>query len=337
MNEPPQSARLKKFKLALFLFPMTKHSALLTAVLTTPWAILPVKLQAILGVVHRHLSGEKLPPEEVAAIVGEAQAARSAAAPAQNNIAILPLFGTIFPRANLMTEMSGATSAERWGKLFAQAVADSNVSAIVIDVDSPGGAVSGVDELSSQIFKARGSKPIVAVANHLAASAAYWLATAADELVVTPSGEVGSIGVFAAHENYAEALKAEGIEVTLISAGKFKTEGNPYGPLTDEARAMIQDRVNDYYDAFTKAVARNRGVSVEGVRDGFGEGRVVGAKEAVRLGMADRIETINDTVARLGRSVGTRPLRPMNSGDDTDFRRRRARALNLETIGSVEP
>lgn len=299
------------------------------ALMETPWAILPAKLEAIIEVVTRYLAGEKLNAEEVQTRI------HGATRPPDRitgSVAILPLFGTIIPRANLFSNTSGATSAEQFGKRFDELINDSTVGAIVLDVDSAGGQVAGVDELSKKIYEARGKKPIVAVANHLAASAAYWIATAADELVVTPSGEVGSIGVFAAHEDISESLAKEGVKVTMISEGKYKTEGNPYEPLSEEARTAIQTRVSESYDAFVKAVARNRGVKAADVRNGFGEGRVVGARQAQTLGMADRIATLDETIARLQKG-GIR--RSNGSSADMDFRRRRMR-LN-ENSGSVEP
>jgi signal peptide peptidase SppA len=238
-----------------------------------------------------------------------------------------------------MTDVSGATSAEMFGKRFDELVNDATVGAIVLDVDSPGGQVNGIEELSKKIFEARGSKPIVAVANHTMASAAYWIGTAADEVVASPSAEIGSIGVFAMHEDVSAALEKEGVKISLISEGKFKTEGNPYEPLSEESRTAIQARVAEHYDAFVKAVARNRGVKASDVRGGFGEGRVVGAKQAVNLGMADRIGTLEETIARLQRG-GVRgsnnpPAKGEKANDDIDFRRRRMRLS--ENTGSVEP
>lgn len=295
-------------------------SYILQAIHETPWAILPSKLAEIVAVAERHASGLQLSAEEVAAVKA---AARKPDARAAGAVAVLPLFGSIFPRANLMTEMSGATSAERFGTAFRSALADPSVVALVLDVDSPGGAVQGVPELADLIYGARGQKPIVAIADHLAASAAYWIATAADELMVTPSGEVGSIGVFAAHEDVSRALDQEGVTVNLISAGKFKTEGNPYQPLSEEARAAIQARVDDYYGLFVKAVARGRGVSVADVRGGFGEGRVVGATEAVRLGMADKIGTLDDAIARAAKLARAVPASSTRA--DLETRQRRLR------------
>jgi signal peptide peptidase SppA len=224
-------------------------------------------------------------------------------------VAILPLFGTIFPRANMMTEVSGATSAEKFGAMFSALVDDSNIGAIVLDVNSPGGQVNGIADAAQRIYEARGKKPIVAVANHLMASAAYWIGSAADEIVMAPDAEVGSIGVFAVHQDVSKALEQDGVKVSIIKAGKYKTEGNPFEPLSEEARGVMQERVHEAYEGFIGAVARHRDVGVEDVRGGYGEGRVVGAKQALRLGMADRVETLEQTVYRLlgQMSTGTAP------------------------------
>lgn len=291
----------------------------LRAVLETPWAILPHTLAVVMEIAARHARGERLTAEEVAA---RTNGRPGRPGKIEGDIAVLPLSGVIVPRANLMTDVSGATSAERFGEAFRQLLADAQIGAIVIDVDSPGGAVLGIEELATTIYNARGQKLILAVANHLAASAAYWIASAADELIVTPSAEVGSIGVFAAHEDFSQALEKAGVKTTLISAGKFKVEGNPYEPLGNEARAAIQGRVDDYYDMFVRTVARQRGVTADEVRNGFGEGRVVGAKQALRLGMADRIETLEETLERLARRA--KPARSTSA--ELDYRQRRARA-----------
>ena len=269
---------------------------ILQAFTETPWAILPNKLAVLEEIVDRFVAGEKLTAEEIETRI---HGAKRPADRRVNSVAILPLFGSIFPRANLMTDISGATSAERFGSQFASLVNDPEIGAIVLDVDSPGGQIKGVEELTRMIYDARGRKPIVAVANHMMASAAYWISTAADEVVVTPSGEVGSIGVFAVHKDMSAALEKEGVKVSIISQGKYKIEGNPYQPLEEEARSAIQTSVDEAYDLFVSAVARNRGVNPANVRSGFGEGRVVGALQAVKLGMADRVATLDDVVTQL--------------------------------------
>jgi signal peptide peptidase SppA len=262
----------------------------------TPWAILPSKLVVLEEIVTRHMTGEKLSAEEVQMRIHGSTRPQDQRI---ESVAILRLFGTIVPRASMMTDISGATSAERFSFQFSELVNDPDVGAIILDVNSPGGQASGIAEAANIIHAARGRKPIIAVANHLMASAAYWIGTAADEIVVTPSAEVGSIGVFSAHSDYSAYLEKEGVKVSIIKAGKYKAEGNPYEPLNDEARANIQQSVDEIYDSFVNAVARNRGMKPSHVRSEFGEGRVVSARRAVDLGMADRIGTLQETIQSL--------------------------------------
>jgi len=306
-------------------------SYLLQAFTEASWAILPSKLNVIKEIVSRHVSGEKLNAEEVQTRIHGAvrPAEQRIPNPKKNGIssvAVLPLFGTIFPRANMMTEMSGATSAELFGNQFSQLLADESIDAIILNVDSPGGVVNGIAEVAQKIFEARGKKPIVAVANTLAASAAYWIATATDELIVSPSGRVGSIGVFAVHEDISKALENEGVRTSLISAGKYKTEGNPYEALTEEARASIQSSVNETYEMFIETVARHRNVKVADVRYGFGEGRVVSAQQAVTLGMADRVETLEQTIERLLQNL---PSEQQSSNVVKSENQRKAQSLRV--------
>ncbi|KKL60636.1 hypothetical protein LCGC14_2203370, partial [marine sediment metagenome] len=142
----------------------------------------------------------------------------------------------------------------------------------------------------------------------LAGSAAFWIASAASELVVIPSGLVGSIGVVAIHRDVSKQDEKEGVRTTLISAGKFKTEASPFEPLADEARQHIQKLADGFMSMFVRAVARNRDVPISEVQGGFGEGRLVAAKDALRLGMVDRIGTMDETLKRL---ASNRPRRNM--------------------------
>ena len=213
-------------------------------------------------------------------------------------VAVLPLLGPITQRAGLFTALFGGTSTEKWGRAFDDLIAARNVTTIVIDVDSPGGSVAGVQELGDKIFQARQAKRVVAVANGWAASAAYWLASQAGELIVTPSGEVGSIGVWSMHVDRSGELSKAGISVTLTSAGKFKTEGNPYEPLGDEARTEEQRAVDFYHTKFISAVARGRNTSQARVRSDFGKGRLVRPEESLATGMVDSIATLQTVIKR---------------------------------------
>ena len=287
---------------------MNRH-LLLSEFLATPWALMPERLQAAAGVLHRWACGQTSDPVTLAAIADDRQARdtrRDAAAlNAAGGIAVLPLYGILAPRANMVDDISGpgGTSTQLFAQALRQACADDTVGAILIDIDSPGGSVYGVSELADEILQARAKKPICAIANSLAASAAYWVGCAAGELYVTPSGEVGSIGVWQAHGDYSKMLDEEGVCMTLIAAGKYKVEGNPYQPLDDEARAFMQSRVDDYYAAFTKGVAKSRGVPIAQVRTGMGEGRVLGAEAARAENMVDGILTFDALVARLQKQL----------------------------------
>lgn len=273
-----------------------RYAHLIHAFSAEPWAILPEKLAAIGALLELRALGGSVSRADIDAIVA---ANPRPVQRTSGSVAVLPVFGTIAQRANLVMQASGGTSTELLTRDLRAALADDSISSIILNIDSPGGSVYGVEELADVIFSARGIKPIVAVANSLAASAAYWLGSQADEFVVTPSGEVGSIGVIAAHVDQSAANEQMGVRVSYVTAGKYKAENNPDEPLSEEGRGHLQTRVNDYYNAFVKAVARGRGVKPADVAGGMGEGRVVGAAEARRLGMVDRIETLDQTIARL--------------------------------------
>lgn len=288
-----------------------KHALLICEFLSTPWAILPERMNAICAVIAR-LAAERAAPPEVMeqvradAIQVEARRGDATARTGNGAIAVLPFYGISAQRTSPMEDVSGTgmMSIQRYTQAFRAALADDSIGGILMDVDSPGGSVYGVMELANEIYQARSQKPVFAIANSLAASAAYWIASSASEFYVTPGGEVGSIGVFAAHQNLAKALEKEGVETTLVSAGKYKTEGNPFGPLSDEARAAMQTRVDAYYGAFTRGVAKNRGVDVASVREGMGQGRVLSASAAKGENMVDGVSTFDEVVRKLAKTIG---------------------------------
>ncbi len=286
-----------------------KQPLLIAEFLSTPWALMPERFNALTAVLARWSQG--VPASE--AVMDRIDADRTArearrqavSSAAGGGIAVLPLYGVITQRGNLVDDVSGpgSVSTQVFAQALRQALADDTVSQILIDIDSPGGSVYGVSELADEIAAARTQKPVVAIANSLAASAAYWLGAQAAELYVTPGGEVGSIGVWQAHFDYSQALAAEGVTPTLISAGKYKVEGNPYAPLDEEAQGFMQSRVNDYYGAFTKAVARGRAVPIAQVREGMGQGRVLGSEAALAENMVDGVATFDDVIRKMRRDA----------------------------------
>jgi signal peptide peptidase SppA len=285
----------------------------LERLLGKPWAIVP---EALIEIGARLMRAEKAGgPVELQAARAERQANRSAADGSE--IAVIPLHGTITPRGSFFSILfGGGGGLLAFRESFRQAMADSTISAIIIDVDSPGGLVDLVPETAAEIRAARGGKPIVAISNTLAASAAYWIASQADEVVITPSGQAGSIGVYTIHEDYSRLDELMGVKTTIISAGDRKTDGNPYEPLSRQARASLQERVDDIYDMFTGAVAAGRGVKVEAVKAGYGRGASVLAEEALRVGLADRIETLEQLATRLGGQANVESEPTLDDLDD---------------------
>lgn len=270
------------------------YDAIFQGISGTAWAILPEKMDEILAFLDARQYGPIDAEKIEAAINRRATKFKNV----KGKIALLPLQGVISQKMNLMSNYSGGTSTDIFGQWFDSAIADASIGAIVIDTDSPGGNVYGTQELSQKIFNARGKKPIVAVVNSMMASAAVWIASAADEIVVTPGGEIGSIGVLSVHTDVSKAEENEGRKTTIIKAGKYKAEGNPYEPLDEEAYTAIQSRIDAYYDAFVSDMSRNRGVSKTDAK--FGEGRMFGAKDAIAMGLADRVGTLEQVIDDLG-------------------------------------
>jgi signal peptide peptidase SppA len=217
-------------------------------------------------------------------------------------VARVPLKGVLAPMGGLFAMLFGDMNPlDSFRQGMREAMADPDVGAVVIEVDSPGGVVDGIPEAAAELrdLRSKTGKPVVASVNTLAASAAYWIASQADEISVTPSGAAGSIGVYATHRDLSGAMELMGVKATLISAGKYKVDGNPFEPLSDSAREAIQADVDDFYSMFVADVAKGRSAKVADVRAGYGEGRVLNAKRALDANLVDRIETTGETVARL--------------------------------------
>lgn len=269
----------------------------LATVAGRPWAVDVRVAENVRRIVDAHGVIGLRQLAEIRADVREKAAAAPAAPRASGGVLVLRTIGLMTQRGGAINSAPTASSAALADEVLA-AAANQAITAMVLEWDSPGGEVYGVSELAAAIRQARASKPIVSVANSLAASAAYWAAAQATEVMVTPSGEVGSVGVYALHQDVSRAAEAEGVKFTFISAGKYKTEGNPYEPLSEEATAAMQASVDRYYGMFAADLAKGRRVPVEQVRDGFGQGRVVGAKAAVDAGMADSVGTLDDAIRR---------------------------------------
>ncbi|NYZ70223.1 S49 family peptidase, partial [Endozoicomonas sp. SM1973] len=202
-------------------------------------------------------------------------------------IAIIPVVGTLTHKYGHLDPYSGMTGYDGIQRKLAEAINDSDIQGILLDINSPGGSVSGCFDLADLIYQARQYKPIWALVDEQACSAAYALASAANEIILPRTGMVGSIGVLLAHTDQSELLAKEGINVTLIHAGAHKADGNPFEPLPNNVKADLQSEINDIYGLFIETVSRHRQLDTEAIKNT--EAKVFTGQAAIDVGLADRV------------------------------------------------
>lgn len=277
-----------------------KYPHILAALCSELWAMEEAKFLAIVEFLEFACDGGAYTAEQLEARLPKRS--EDAAAKRDGKVALMPLRGAIANRMNMMSDISGGTSNEAWSSAFRAAVDDASIKAIVIDVDSPGGAVQGTDELSAQIFAARGTKPIIAHVNGTMASAALWIASAADEIVAMPSAQIGSIGIMSVHEDRSALHEKLGVKKTVLTTAKYKSEGYQGVP-SEETQAHWMSRMQKAHESFVGTLARNRGVDAATIEAKWGQGRVLDAGDAKRVGMIDRLGTLDETIARFAGPV----------------------------------
>lgn len=274
-----------------------------------PWALSFRHRHAVQSLIAASLSGEDIGEARIAAAIGvdgkPPVSTRVGAATGRKGgaIAVVPICGIClydFDWPGL------AVGLRQLASTVNALAADDQVGTIILHVNSPGGTVAGLIEAGDAIFNAAQKKRVVAVVAPLAASAAFWLSAQTSEIIVAPSGDAGSVGVFQMHANLKGMLEQAGIEVEFIVSdiSPFKTEGHPFGPLAEEARERFQAEVNEWGGLFVKALARGRNKTAAEIKANFGKGRLFSAKEAKAAGMVDRIEGPDEAMARLGVPVG---------------------------------
>lgn len=213
-----------------------------------------------------------------------------------DGVAVIPLRGVVTPD-DPFAILYGETSLAMFNKSMDKALSDDKVKSIVLNIFSPGGYVYGVEAAANRVYEARKQKPVYAFTDSLAASAAYWLASAANKVILgSETAEVGSIGVYLVHFDYSEMLKAEGIKVTEITSGEFKGIGSPYSALTEEERKKLQEDSNYVYTRFVNTVARNRGMEVADVLKSA-NGLTFYGTDAIKAGLADSISPLQEVIA----------------------------------------
>ena len=215
----------------------------------------------------------------------------------RDGVAVIPITGTITKGRSFWSFLYGGGNLRRLTMVVNNALADPKVGALLMDIDSPGGTVSGTEAFSDLIHGAREKKPVVAFGNGTMASAAYWIGSGADRVIVERTADIGSIGVLYVHWDTSKEDEMYGWKRTMITAGAFKGVGNDIEPLSDRDRGVIQAELDTIYDIFIETVARNRGVSADKVLQDMAEGRIFIGQQAVDAGLADQTGTFNDALA----------------------------------------
>lgn len=202
-------------------------------------------------------------------------------------VAIIEVEGTLVQKTGCLHPYSGMTGYDGLRQLLAMALADGAVQAVMLDINSPGGEVAGCFDLVDAIYASRGSKPIWAVLDEMACSAAYAIASACDRVTIPRTGDAGSVGVIAMHADFSKALAAEGIAITIIKHGAHKADGNPYEPLPEDVLKRFQADIDRVGALFSATVARNRGLDVRRVESW--QALTFMGEAAVTEGLADEV------------------------------------------------
>jgi signal peptide peptidase SppA len=257
-------------------------------------------LREIQSIYSTHLKGEKINIPQVEASLGRPLNSETRPYSIVDGVAVIEMSGVSGKKMNLFTEISGGISTQVAADQIRQAVDDQSVKSIILQIDSPGGTVSGTAECAEAIFESRGSKPIITIAEDTCASAAYWIGSAADYVFISSlTTELGSIGVVARHVNWKAAEDMAGRENTEITAGKYKRIASEFETLSDEGRESIQDAVDEIYTVFVETVAVHRGITADAVLSGMADGQVFQGQKAIDVGLADGVSTVRNMIATL--------------------------------------
>lgn len=262
---------------------------------TGPRAIWAMEPGALAEMLQRDMIEARL-PDGLQNLMGLASGASKEAAKAPDPIRegatlIFPVSGVLRPKGDPM-------GTEEMADRLREAGQDSKVGTIVLKIMSPGGLVWGTQELGDAVFEVRQQKPVVAVADKYAFSAAHWVATQASAFYCTPSGQVGSVGVRGGHVDMSGFEDKIGMKTTLIASDPKKVAAHPYAPLSDEDRAEIQSEIDEMNEAFVAAIARGRGIKASEVPGVHGTGQVFSAKRAAQLGVTDGVMSLREVVAK---------------------------------------
>ena len=281
---------------------------IMETVYNTPLAITAEKASQIVEFLNRRAAGVEITREQLQEAYCD-ETDRRPRPYIQGGVCVLPLYGTLGPRMNLMLEISGGTSTQEFGQWYEAALANPDVRAILVDCDSPGGFVPYTAECARIIYEGRGVKPSVCVANMLCASAALWIGSACGRFLASPSSQVGSHGVMHAHQETSKLDAKDGRTTTLITSVPHKAEFNTAQPLSEADRKRGEERVAQIHAEFTAALALHRGQTAEYINAHYGQGRLLLAQEALDVGLVDELASFDDVFRELMEGSQPRPGR----------------------------
>ena len=234
----------------------------------------------------------------------------------QGAVAVASISGPLIPGNPWYAEYMGATGYGEIREALVQAAQDPDVGAIVMDIRSGGGAVSGVTDVADLIQRIDTQvKPVYAYTDGTMASAAYWLGSSARKIGISKAAEVGSIGVLTVHTDISRALDADGITQTVIRSGPYKALGHPSEKLSSLANQVLTDQVQETADVFTEHVAQQRGMPAEKVDSEVGQGRMFMGTKAVEAGLADEVTTFDEFLSKVGQEVDMEQKRSQSVGN----------------------
>jgi protease-4 len=222
-------------------------------------------------------------------------------------IAVVPVEGTIAPADNTLGGTQPTTTPEGLTDALRQAGQDTNVVAVVLEINSPGGGVTASDEMHQSIldFEENTGKPVVVSMGDTAASGGYYISTAADRIFAHETTLTGSLGVIILLPNFAEAADKYGIKRVVIKSGKYKDMGSAFREMTPDEREIFQSIVDDLYSEFVEVISEGRGIPEERVRE-IADGRIYSGVQAKKLGLVDSLGELDDAAATAGRLAGAK-------------------------------
>lgn len=289
-------------------------SSLAAVALNSPLLVHQGHGEAIIGA---YLTGEVTSADtEMRTERLELPAAGDTVAPDRSLIGVINVSGALVNRPMPGPSGAGPMSYAALRGTFDELIEDDRVGTIILRLDSPGGMAAGCFDLVDHIYAARGNKPIYALVDDNAYSACFALATACDEIWISRTGGVGSVGVVAYHYDWSAADERMGLRATPIYAGSRKVDLSPHMPLSDEARASAQANIDALYGMFVDTVARNLGIDADAVR--ATEAACFQGQAAVDAGFATRLGTWHDLLAHVGAGEAEPPSTPGNPDPDDE-------------------